>query len=814
MLLDKRRIATLRKALHAVALGFIALGAALAPAGTALAAPVGQAQGPSLSIIEQASGLASAQGGPGSRLTMKVNADGVQNIAGLQFDVAFDNRVLRVIDGGVAQGNVPPGFLFQANVDNSAGTVGLIAASIGAAGVSSFTVAAITFELTGSAGQASGLAFQHIVAATGSQPPQQVGVSASGGSIAIASLEYSLRSQTQQVTVGSLISVDIVVGGSPMPAIDAAQAYVDYDPSVLQVVAAGGAPATAIAPGPILTAGGQWAGGVLLNTVDAAGGHISFAGGKGLGGSDATASFVLATVTFKGLAASAGTPIAFQSVVPRESKAAYRGTSVKPSIQGMSLVVAVAPAPGGAGGSATLTPTPTPVQTPTATPPPTPTRSPTPAPTPVPTRTPAPTPAATPMPSATRAPTPAPSVPAVTLATATPRPAATPLPVLETRASQSSVTIDRTVSSSAAAMSSTGNPLAVTADQAIRVDASTGTPKVVLPVQLPAGAGLSRFDDEAGGVSLADGKLTVIVKDATGRASMVIEGQVSNVRGTGATAEVELSSPRMRTVPQTADLGADAGRATVSVQADLRTLALPSGAAVTVTLESQLPAATRRALEENARGQGLQVAGVGYAIRVDMVNLVDGTHVGEASVDATLPAAFVERYGASNIRFLHQADDGTAEVLRTQQIGRTAAGEYAFRGISPRGFSVFALAAVQAISTPAPASSPVQYATATPAATVVPAPTPTTPGAPVPTATLPATASPSPSPTPTAAGPAGTDIKSSPVGPTPAAPSPAPGASQQGAQDNGMGGPLAAGAAVSGAALLALGAVYVIRRRR
>ncbi|MCH8898793.1 MAG: hypothetical protein IIC33_10920, partial [Chloroflexi bacterium] len=103
------------------------------------------------------------------------------------------------------------------------------------------------------------------------------------------------------------------------------EVYLDFDPEFLRV--------DSVILGPIFSQGGEWKQ-VLLNDVDNNTGRVSIAGSKGtpgMGGSDAQADFVLATLNVQIIAETPGTGITFdtETVVTREStKAAYRGVAV------------------------------------------------------------------------------------------------------------------------------------------------------------------------------------------------------------------------------------------------------------------------------------------------------------------------------------------------------------------------------------------------------------------------------------------------------------------------------------------------------
>ena len=112
---------------------------------------------------------------------------------------------------------------------------------------------------------------------------------------------FSLDPPAIALAQGEVVEVSVVVDPSGQP-VDAVQVFLDYDPALLQVVDANGAPTSAVTYGSIIT-DGTWKQ-PLLNEVDPDAGRIGVAAGIGYrdsGGVDATNQFVLATVYFKAL---------------------------------------------------------------------------------------------------------------------------------------------------------------------------------------------------------------------------------------------------------------------------------------------------------------------------------------------------------------------------------------------------------------------------------------------------------------------------------------------------------------------------------
>ena len=72
-------------------------------------------QGPeiTLTIADAATGLPDSEGEADERVTMRVSADGTEEMAGIQFKVGFDSSVVQVATDGVVQGLTAPGDLVR-----------------------------------------------------------------------------------------------------------------------------------------------------------------------------------------------------------------------------------------------------------------------------------------------------------------------------------------------------------------------------------------------------------------------------------------------------------------------------------------------------------------------------------------------------------------------------------------------------------------------------------------------------------------------------------------------------------------------------
>lgn len=126
------------------------------------------------------------QGSAGCQATVSIIADGAANLAGLQFDLAFDPAVAQVVDDpatallveGIIRGDdLPGGYFLAGNVDNTTGVVSVAVAGSKAFGVASVMIADVTFDLIGAASSSTTLTFASTKAADDSAPPSEISVS-------------------------------------------------------------------------------------------------------------------------------------------------------------------------------------------------------------------------------------------------------------------------------------------------------------------------------------------------------------------------------------------------------------------------------------------------------------------------------------------------------------------------------------------------------------------------------------------------------------------------------------------------------------
>lgn len=140
--------------------------------------------------------------------------------------------------------------------------------------------------------------------------------------------------------VGDTVTVAIKVGASGNQPVDAAQAYLDFNPALLRVVDAAGDLATSINPGAIITSE-AWQD-VIINHADNNTGRVEFAAGRGIGGTDALSEFELANIHFKIICPTSGTALTFDTAPPSvdgnpETKAAFEGDNVTGAVTNGAL---------------------------------------------------------------------------------------------------------------------------------------------------------------------------------------------------------------------------------------------------------------------------------------------------------------------------------------------------------------------------------------------------------------------------------------------------------------------------------------------
>jgi len=130
-------------------------------------------------------------------------------------------------------------------------------------------------------------------------------------------VHFTVNPSATSLAPGEIVDVTIQFDASAN-SVGAVQAYLNFDPGVLQVVDSNGNLASTITDFPLLT--NNWA--ILQNSVDNAAGEIDIAAGKIPGtGINLTSLATLATFRMKAISPPASTNIAFATATPRQTKA-------------------------------------------------------------------------------------------------------------------------------------------------------------------------------------------------------------------------------------------------------------------------------------------------------------------------------------------------------------------------------------------------------------------------------------------------------------------------------------------------------------
>ncbi|MDO8491529.1 MAG: ice-binding family protein, partial [Dehalococcoidia bacterium] len=148
----------------------------------------------------------------------------------------------------------------------------------------------------------------------------------------VAQVNLSLVRSSATVNLGDTFTVNVAVQPQLGQAVAGVDAFVDFNPAVLQVVS-------------ITAGGGSLFPTELGNTFDNVAGDADYSAGD-LSAPYPTTSFNMATITFNTIAASANTNITFSSVFGRNTNAALiDGTSVLGSLTNTSVAVVVPAVP-------------------------------------------------------------------------------------------------------------------------------------------------------------------------------------------------------------------------------------------------------------------------------------------------------------------------------------------------------------------------------------------------------------------------------------------------------------------------------------
>jgi hypothetical protein len=156
---------------------------------------------------------------------------------------------------------------------------------------------------------------------------QSGGTACAGASAftALGAVTLALDPLTTTAVLGSDFDVNVIVDAGAQP-VDSAGAYLNFDPTALQVVS--------------ITAGGAFPV-PLLSAFDNAAGTLDYAAGI-LEGARPTGTFTLATIRFHALTAVTDSPLTFSTTGDRQSDALYTGESLLSGVQDGTITVQAA----------------------------------------------------------------------------------------------------------------------------------------------------------------------------------------------------------------------------------------------------------------------------------------------------------------------------------------------------------------------------------------------------------------------------------------------------------------------------------------
>jgi PGF-pre-PGF domain-containing protein len=182
---------------------------------------------------------------------------------------------------------------------------------------------------------------------------------------------------------------------------------------------------------------------------------------------------------------------------------------------------------------------------------------------------------------------------------------------------------------------------------------------------------------------------TIQIDEDTFSLIIETEGAPTVVNGTvtGTVAGITLTTTPVTTIFD------DLGTVTASLAANLT--GIPSGAALKTTVSQNVSADARSAFQLAASGDGLNLGAVAYTLNIVKTNLTNEQDVSDATIRMTVSPAWVDAHGGVDaVKIIRSAEDGTKEVLKTVLVGTDADGNMVFEAFSPKGLSVFGLAAV------------------------------------------------------------------------------------------------------------------------
>jgi len=202
----------------------------------------------------------------------------------------------------------------------------------------------------------------------------------------------------------------------------------------------------------------------------------------------------------------------------------------------------------------------------------------------------------------------------------------------------------------------------------------------------------------------------VTIRNATGWESLAIT--LSGTPETGASAvNGTVGSVTAVTEPVTAPIEA-AGTPTVTISLNMSRMP-GTTAAITQTITKDPDATAQSSFSLFASSEGKQINEIAYTLNIVKTNLENAGNGGiiqSATLTMTVSKAWVDAHGGvSSLAVLRRADDGTTQILAPVVTGPDADNNYTITVISPKGLSVFSLAAVSAVSTGSPGSTGSSY---------------------------------------------------------------------------------------------------------
>lgn len=280
----------------------------------------GAMPGQASTVLRVVPPLATIEVGDVFELRIEIESD--LELDGAAAFVTLDPTVLEIID--VVSGEALP-VLLQSGFDARAGTIDFVAGTLWKRPVGLLNLATARLRAR------TATAATSVMFAT--EPPRESDVTLGGSSLRpvlqAANLSVALGPSSVSIEVvappdairlGSEIDLQVRVNtGAKL--IDAAAAYLDFDPAILAV--------TGVLPGSALAT-------VLESSIDNEGGKMGFAAGTLTAA--ASGSFLLATVRVRALS-EGSTQVALHENPPRRSEVTYAGTALQTGLRGSSIAV-------------------------------------------------------------------------------------------------------------------------------------------------------------------------------------------------------------------------------------------------------------------------------------------------------------------------------------------------------------------------------------------------------------------------------------------------------------------------------------------